>query len=88
MIPHPAWPVDPGVIIPFLVAVALIAHLKGLAQSPVSIRTSGGPVLKIHFDRREGEAGSSSGGFYNVRLEGEARVVYEGVIAPSGAPVA
>lgn len=69
------------------VAVALIANLKGLAESPVSIRTSGGPVLRIHFDRREGEAGSSSGGFYNVRLEGEARVVYEGVMSPSAAAV-
>lgn len=69
------------------VAVALIANLKGLAESPVSIRTSGGPVLKIHFDRRKGEGGSSSGGFYKVRLEGEARVVYEGVLAPSAAPV-
>lgn len=68
-------------------AVALIANLKGLAESPVSIRTSGGPVLKIHFERREGEGGTESGGFYNVRLEGEARVVYEGVLAPTAAPV-
>ncbi len=29
MIPHPAWPVDPGVIIPFLVAVALIELTPG-----------------------------------------------------------
>lgn len=29
MIPHPAWPVDPGVIVPFLVAVALIELTPG-----------------------------------------------------------
>ncbi len=56
------------------VAVALIANLKNLADSPVSILTSGGPTLKIHFDKR-GES------FANVRLEGEARIVYEGVLA-------
>lgn len=67
------------------VAVALIASLKGLAASPVSILTRGGPVLKIHFDRATGnagveESGNGSGGFTNVRLEGEARVVFTGEV--------
>jgi diaminopimelate epimerase len=54
------------------VAVALIAHLKGLiGPSPIQIVTSGGPILKIHF-RRTGES------FSDVKLEGEARVVYKG----------
>lgn len=55
------------------VAVGLIAHLKGTAKSPVSIHTSGGPILKIHFEAK-GES------FTGVKLEGEARVVYEGVV--------
>lgn len=70
------------------VAVALIANLKGLAESPVSIQTSGGPVLKIHFQRRRGEEATPSGGFFDVRLEGEARVVYEGVMSPAAVSVA
>ncbi|MBI3735768.1 diaminopimelate epimerase [Candidatus Sumerlaeota bacterium] len=60
------------------VAVALIAYLKGLAKSPTAIVTSGGPVLKIYFDPKDG-------GFTNVRLEGEARVVYEGVVTAAAA---
>ena len=60
------------------VAVALIANLRGLASPPVSIVTSGGPVLKIHFDAPDDPA---TGRWTNVRLEGEARIVYEGVLA-------
>jgi diaminopimelate epimerase len=55
------------------VASALVAHLHGLAHSPVAVHTSGGPILKVHFQGR-GEA------FTQIKLEGEARVVYEGVI--------
>lgn len=55
------------------VAVALIARLRGTADSPVRIQTSGGPVLTIHFSSR-GE------NFTDVRLEGEARVVYRGTL--------
>lgn len=69
------------------VAVALIANLKGLGESPISIRTSGGPILKVHFERRSPESGSASGGYNNVRLEGEARIVYEGVMSPSAVSV-
>jgi diaminopimelate epimerase len=69
------------------IAVALIAALKGMVRSPVSIQTTGGPILKIHFEQRENPADASSGRFDDVRLEGEARIVYEGVIAPTAAPV-
>ncbi len=55
------------------VAVALIASLKGRAKSPTAIRTRGGPILNIYFDAK-GES------FTNVQLEGEARVVYQGVV--------
>lgn len=59
-------------------AVGLIASLKGLASSPIAIQTSGGPVLRIHFDR-------NSQGFTHLRLEGEARIVYEGSVGASRA---
>lgn len=64
------------------VAVALIARLRGLTSPPVSIQTSGGPVLKIHFDQpgASDAESSTSEAFSNVRLEGEARIVYEGTI--------
>lgn len=67
------------------VAVALVASLRGLAGSPVSIQTSGGPVLKIHFARPGASSADPSNppspeAFSNVRLEGEARIVYEGTI--------
>lgn len=55
------------------VAAALIANLHGHGHAPVKVYTRGGPVLKIHFERA-GEA------FSKIKLEGEARVVYEGVV--------
>lgn len=55
------------------VASALIAASKGLTSSPVSVYPMGGEVLTIHFQ----EKGSS---FSEVFLEGDARVVYEGVL--------
>lgn len=64
------------------VAVALIAYLKKLASPPVEIVTSGGPVLKILFEDTEEAEG---GGFSGVRLEGEARIVYEGELNPAPA---
>ncbi len=69
-------------------AVGIVAHLHGIAASPVTIVTSGGPELKIHFDAPDhgvdgGEEGS--GDYRNVRLEGEARIVYEGVLSEAGA---
>ena len=62
------------------VACAIIAHLRGSARSPVEVETTGGSVLRIHFD---GGGDQGSGSVSNVRLEGEARVVYEGVLAPA-----
>lgn len=60
------------------VAVALIAYLRNLAKPPVSILTSGGPILKIHFEEPDDRSEPS---FTGVRLEGEARIVYAGEIA-------
>lgn len=55
------------------VAAALIASLYGHGKSPVPVYTRGGPVLRIHFER-DGET------FRKIKLEGEARVVYEGIV--------
>jgi len=52
------------------VASALIGASKGLVSSPVSVHPKGGEMLTIHFEE-EGE-------FSEVRLEGDARVVYKG----------
>jgi diaminopimelate epimerase len=53
------------------VAAALVAAENNLVQSPGVLRTRGGEVLKIHFEKKEN-------GFSNVFLEGDARVIYEG----------
>ncbi len=53
------------------VASALIAARKGFVDSPVEVQTSGGEILKIHFQPK-------GDGFDRVFLEGDARVVYEG----------
>lgn len=53
------------------VASALIAGKMGLADSPVEVQTSGGEILKIHFQPQEE-------GFGLVFLEGDTRLVYEG----------
>lgn len=55
------------------IATALIAALAGFATSPTAIHTSGGPVLKIYFER-------NGDGFSGIKLEGEARFVFEGEI--------
>ena len=55
------------------VAAALAAGLKGLVKSPVRIRTWGGEVLTVHFTLEEG-------GIREVFLEGEAVVVYSGLL--------
>ena len=55
------------------VAAALIAGLYGHGQSPAAVHTRGGPILRIHFEA----AGET---FRKIKLEGEARVVYEGVV--------
>ncbi len=55
------------------IATALIASLAGLAQSPTAIHTSGGPVLKIYYEK-------NGDGFTGVKLEGEARFIFKGEI--------
>jgi diaminopimelate epimerase len=52
------------------VAAALVAALKGLVKSPVSIRTRGGEVLIVHFEI-EGED------VKKVFFEGDVHIIYE-----------
>lgn len=54
------------------VASALVAAVKGQAESPVEIVTSGGDRLSIIFDLHEGPAAT------NVFLKGPAHVIYSG----------
>ena len=54
------------------VAVALIAAVKGMADSPVRIVTSGNDQLSIIFDLKKGPAAT------NVFLKGPAHVIYNG----------
>jgi diaminopimelate epimerase len=53
------------------VASALISGAKGYVDSPVAVKTSGGEILNIHFQKEED-------GFDRVFLEGDTRLVYEG----------
>jgi diaminopimelate epimerase len=53
------------------VATTLVAAAAGLVKSPVTVVTTGGEELTVHFRRRGGE-------FREVFLEGKADVVYEG----------
>ena len=55
------------------IASAMIMVLLGQMESPVSIITQSGQVLTISFDR-------NGTNFTNVFLEGEARLVFEGVL--------
>lgn len=55
------------------VAAALIANLNDYGVSPIPVYTRGGPVLTIHFE-------CDGGCFYNIRLQGEARVVFDGTV--------
>lgn len=54
-------------------ACALVAGAKGLVDSPVSLTTRGGSVLKVYFDWDGGE-------FKDVYLEGDAVLVYQGAL--------
>ncbi|MCL1925655.1 MAG: diaminopimelate epimerase [Syntrophorhabdaceae bacterium] len=53
------------------VACALLAAAKGIAASPVTVRTSGGEILKAHFD-------STAKDFGRVFLEGDTSWVFDG----------
>jgi len=55
------------------VAAALVAGAKGLVNSPVTLMTLGGTELKVYFDWDGKE-------FDNVFLEGDAVLVYQGVL--------
>ena len=55
-------------------AAAVLTHLWGLTRSPVRVHPPGGVELRVRFHRE-------AGAFRDVRLEGEARIVYEGRIA-------
>jgi diaminopimelate epimerase len=57
------------------VAGALVAACALGLASPVRVRTAGGEVLTVSFGRCNGR-------FHNVHQEGDARVVYHGVIQP------
>jgi diaminopimelate epimerase len=51
------------------IASALVASKKLNWTSPIDLATRGGETLTIHFNR-------SKGGFSNVYLEGDARIIY------------
>jgi diaminopimelate epimerase len=53
------------------IASALVAAARGMVESPVSVKTTGGDLLKIHFQR----AGES---FRLVWLEGATAIACEG----------
>ena len=53
-----------------VVASALVAAFKGRVKSPVSVKTSGGEILNVHFEIESGEV-------KKVFLEGEADIIYE-----------
>ena len=53
------------------IASAIVSATLGKVQSPVSVKTASGVVLKIHFDLENDEA-------KNVYLEGDARVIFAG----------
>jgi len=53
------------------IASSLIANVKGLVSSPVTVTTSGGEELKIHFEK-EGD------NFRRVWLEGGTSIIYKG----------
>ncbi|MCX5709919.1 MAG: diaminopimelate epimerase [Candidatus Omnitrophica bacterium] len=52
-------------------ASAIVFALKGAKGSPIKLKTKGGDVLKVYFDKTGDK-------FTNVWLEGPARKVYEG----------
>ena len=57
------------------VAAALLAGFLGKARSPVTLKTRGGPPLKVGF-------ALDGGAVSRVELTGEARLVYEGTLWP------
>lgn len=58
------------------IASALIASHKFGMTSPVSVRTRGGEILKVHFSK------DGDDGFKDIYLEGKVRIVYKGEFGP------
>jgi diaminopimelate epimerase len=58
------------------VASAIAAHLAGRAEPPVQVITQSGGRLKVDF------LAKGPGEYTQVFLEGDARIIYEGVIKP------
>lgn len=55
------------------IAVAVISEVIGKVHSPVAVRTRGGETLRVFFDRQGND-------FSEIFLEGQALVVYEGLL--------
>ena len=55
------------------VASAILASVRGIASPPVTVRTSGGEILKVHFD-----AGKED--FGEVYLEGDTSWTFDGML--------
>lgn len=53
------------------IAAAIVMHYKSKGKSPIKVITRGGECLYIYFEEDNGK-------FYNVFLEGDARIIYEG----------
>lgn len=53
------------------IASSLIANVKGLVSSPVTVKTSGGEELKVHFEKKDTD-------FNKVWLEGGTSIIYKG----------
>lgn len=60
-------------------AVALAA--AGLIEGPVTVETRSGDSLTVRFER------DVTGGFFNLELEGPARIIYRGELAGSDLPI-
>ncbi len=57
------------------IASAIVSAKLGKVQSPVSVKTASGVILKIHFELEDDIA-------KNVYLEGDARVIFVGELTP------
>jgi diaminopimelate epimerase len=57
------------------IACALTAAVRGMASSPVKVKTTGGEELTIYFERR-GDA------FEDVYLEGSTSIIYQAHLNP------
>ena len=55
------------------IASSLIANVRGLVSSPVTVTTRGGEELKVYFEK-EGDD------FSRVWLEGGTSIIYKGVL--------